>query len=150
MGRGLARGLRRHRATGGAEPGDRTMLDALIPAAAAFAEAVDAGSRRTTPWRRRRRRPGRCRGHRGDDPGKGRSSYLGDRALGHPDPGAEGLRRLAPRKCRPLTQDRPFRMPIESLPESINASSGPLVLGGGVTVLRNPQFKARIALMNRR
>ncbi|WP_435017298.1 dihydroxyacetone kinase subunit DhaL [Tundrisphaera sp. TA3] len=66
---------------GGARAGDRTMLDALIPASEALAEgrslreaieAAEAGAEATAAMMPRR----------------GRSSYLGDRALGHPDPGA--------------------------------------------------------------
>jgi len=74
---------------GAAGPGDKTMLDALLPAAAALraaaddgrplAEAVDAaaqaaaaGARDTIPMQARR----------------GRASYLGERSIGHQDPGA--------------------------------------------------------------
>jgi dihydroxyacetone kinase len=74
---------------GGASVGDRTMLDALIPfaetfrsdllaglnASEALTSAVDAaetGAKATASM----------------FPKRGRSSYLGDRALGHPDPGA--------------------------------------------------------------
>lgn len=69
---------------GGADAGDRTMLDALIPAAAAMtanttaeqltaaATAARSGAERTATMHPRR----------------GRSSYIGDRAIGHPDPGA--------------------------------------------------------------
>ena len=74
---------------GGASAGERTMLDALFPAAealasgprsgksamAALAEAVDAaqhGAEATASM----------------SPRRGRTSYLGDRALGRPDPGA--------------------------------------------------------------
>lgn len=64
---------------GGARPGDRTMVDALQPAAEASASGLDAalsaaetGARETADVAARR----------------GRSSYLGDRAKGHPDPGA--------------------------------------------------------------
>ncbi|WP_026782332.1 dihydroxyacetone kinase subunit DhaK [Pleomorphomonas koreensis] len=74
---------------GDARPGDRTMLDALLPAAealaaagddprAAHAAAVEAathGAAATAAIASRR----------------GRSSYLGDRAVGHPDPGAEAV-----------------------------------------------------------
>jgi triose/dihydroxyacetone kinase / FAD-AMP lyase (cyclizing) len=75
---------------GGAGPGDRAMLDALLPAADTFkaaldakrpladalraaAEAAAAGARATATMPSRR----------------GRSSYLGDRALRRPDVGAE-------------------------------------------------------------
>lgn len=65
---------------GGARPGDRTMLDALAPAATAwqtggFAAAVvaaEAGAAATAQMH----------------PRLGRASYLGDRALGTPDGGA--------------------------------------------------------------
>jgi dihydroxyacetone kinase-like protein len=74
---------------GAAEPGDKTMVDALGPAVAALRERVDAGdplgdalaaaadaaeegARATTPMQAR----------------KGRASYLGERSVGHQDPGA--------------------------------------------------------------
>ncbi|GAA2431523.1 dihydroxyacetone kinase subunit DhaL [Streptomyces mauvecolor] len=64
---------------GGAAAGDKTMLDALLPAVealgesfAAAAEAADAGALATVPLRAR----------------KGRASYLGERSVGHQDPGA--------------------------------------------------------------
>jgi dihydroxyacetone kinase len=77
---------------GGAQPGDRTMVDALKPAAdalqsalaraeqtgVALQTAVDAaieGTARTASMHPRR----------------GRSSYVGDRALGHADPGAHAV-----------------------------------------------------------
>ncbi|MGW2225251.1 dihydroxyacetone kinase subunit DhaL [Streptomyces formicae] len=66
-------------ALGGAAPGDKTMLDALVPAVDAlgtsFAAARDAareGALATTPLQAR----------------KGRASYLGERSVGHQDPGA--------------------------------------------------------------
>ncbi|CAM5246192.1 Dihydroxyacetone kinase-like protein OS=Streptomyces albaduncus OX=68172 GN=FHS32_001836 PE=4 SV=1 [Streptomyces griseoloalbus] len=64
---------------GGAAPGDKTMIDTLLPAVDAlgesFAAARDAareGAVATTPMLAR----------------KGRASYLGDRSIGHQDPGA--------------------------------------------------------------
>ncbi|MFG2719081.1 dihydroxyacetone kinase subunit DhaL [Streptomyces sp. NPDC048416] len=64
---------------GGAAAGDKTMLDALLPAAEALgesfgaaADAADAGALATVPLRAR----------------KGRASYLGERSVGHQDPGA--------------------------------------------------------------
>jgi dihydroxyacetone kinase len=70
---------------GGAEEGERTMLDALLPAARtlssgqampdalhAAASAAEAGAEATAQM----------------SPRRGRSSYLGARTLGHPDPGA--------------------------------------------------------------
>jgi dihydroxyacetone kinase len=69
---------------GGAKPGDRTMLDALVPAADALADggsvadalaAARSGAEATETMAPRR----------------GRSSYLGDRVHGHRDAGAEGV-----------------------------------------------------------
>jgi dihydroxyacetone kinase-like protein len=64
---------------GGAQAGDKTMLDALLPAVEAlgssFGEARDAalaGALATVPLQAR----------------KGRASYLGERSIGHQDPGA--------------------------------------------------------------
>ncbi|MFG2136454.1 dihydroxyacetone kinase subunit DhaL [Streptomyces sp. NPDC048650] len=64
---------------GGAAPGDKTMLDALVPAVealgagfAAAAEAASAGALSTVPMLAK----------------KGRASYLGERSIGHQDPGA--------------------------------------------------------------
>lgn len=64
---------------GGAAPGDKTMIDTLVPAVDALGESFDAaraaaerGAGATTPLRAR----------------KGRASYLGERSIGHQDPGA--------------------------------------------------------------
>jgi phosphoenolpyruvate---glycerone phosphotransferase subunit DhaL len=67
---------------GGAKAGDKTMLDALNPAVealgdstasfAAAREAAEQGALATVPMQAR----------------KGRASYLGERSIGHQDPGA--------------------------------------------------------------
>ncbi|MFF4824161.1 dihydroxyacetone kinase subunit DhaL [Streptomyces sp. NPDC001312] len=64
---------------GGATPGDKTMIDALVPAVDALGDgfaaaraAAEAGAEATTPLLAR----------------KGRASYLGERSIGHQDPGA--------------------------------------------------------------
>jgi dihydroxyacetone kinase-like protein len=74
---------------GAAAPGDKTMVDALAPALATLRESVDdglpladalaraadaaeEGARATVPMQAR----------------KGRASYLGERSIGHQDPGA--------------------------------------------------------------
>ncbi|WP_405578335.1 dihydroxyacetone kinase subunit DhaL [Streptomyces sp. NBC_01190] len=86
---GLRAGVDAVAQLGGAAPGDKTMLDALYPALdaltgaldaggstadalAAAASAADEGARATIPLRAR----------------KGRASYLGERSVGHQDPGA--------------------------------------------------------------
>ncbi|MCX2181342.1 dihydroxyacetone kinase subunit L [Streptomyces sp. SKN60] len=75
----LAAGVAAVAQLGGAQVGDKTMLDALTPAAealgtsfAAAREAAEAGALATVPLRAR----------------KGRASYLGERSIGHQDPGA--------------------------------------------------------------
>jgi dihydroxyacetone kinase-like protein len=87
--RALRAGLEGVIARGKAEPGDKTMLDALVPACAALDAALAAGQRlgpaleaaataardgrdATVPLVAR----------------KGRASYLGERSAGHQDPGA--------------------------------------------------------------
>lgn len=82
-------GIEGVRQRGKAEPGDKTMLDALLPALAAMQEALsqpsdvaaildagaaaaEAGMLATIPMQAR----------------KGRASYLGARSIGHQDPGA--------------------------------------------------------------
>jgi dihydroxyacetone kinase-like protein len=64
---------------GGAAPGDKTMVDALVPAVEALGDgfaaagaAAERGAEATTPLQAR----------------KGRASYLGERSIGHQDPGA--------------------------------------------------------------
>ncbi|MFJ8005201.1 dihydroxyacetone kinase subunit DhaL [Streptomyces fagopyri] len=66
-------------ALGGAAPGDKTMIDALVPAVDALSDsfpaaaaAAEEGAAATIPLQAR----------------KGRASYLGARSIGHQDPGA--------------------------------------------------------------
>jgi phosphoenolpyruvate---glycerone phosphotransferase subunit DhaL len=86
----LDAGLKGVQARGRAEPGDKTMLDALTPALAALrdaeadgdvgvaeaaaraTQAAEEGMKATIPMEAR----------------KGRASYLGPRSVGHQDPGA--------------------------------------------------------------
>ena len=85
----LTAGLDAVRRLGAAQNGDKTIVDAWDPAAAAFtaaaeagqglaeaaraaAEAAEAGALATIPLQAR----------------KGRASYLGERSIGHQDPGA--------------------------------------------------------------
>ncbi|AHH16666.1 putative dihydroxyacetone kinase subunit 2 [Nocardia nova SH22a] len=80
---GIGDGLAAIQRVGEAEVGDRTMVDALAPAvqalsdgdAAAMVSAAVDGALSTAAVRARR----------------GRASYLGERAVGHPDPGAVGV-----------------------------------------------------------
>ncbi|NTX63774.1 dihydroxyacetone kinase subunit DhaK [Myxococcus sp. CA051A] len=77
---------------GGARPGDRTMLDALKPAADAFARELKAGRSTAEAWAATV-----LEGEQGAEatarmqPRLGRASYLGSRALGVPDAGAAAV-----------------------------------------------------------
>ncbi|MEU5164613.1 dihydroxyacetone kinase subunit DhaL [Streptomyces sp. NPDC020875] len=78
----LREGVAAVAALGGARAGDKTMLDALEPAVAVLGDSTDTfeaardaagqGALETIPMRAR----------------KGRASYLGERSIGHEDPGA--------------------------------------------------------------
>ncbi|AIJ11802.1 MULTISPECIES: dihydroxyacetone kinase subunit DhaL [Streptomyces] len=75
----LRAGVDAVRTLGGAAPGDKTMVDALVPAVEALGDSFAAartaaveGAEATTPLQAR----------------KGRASYLGERSIGHQDPGA--------------------------------------------------------------
>lgn len=72
---------------GGAQPGDRTMLDALAPAAAAIAAAgpADAASLARTVAEAAR---GGAEATREMAPRLGRAAYIGERVVGTPDGGA--------------------------------------------------------------
>ncbi|MEM5436473.1 dihydroxyacetone kinase family protein [Paraburkholderia diazotrophica] len=86
---------------GGAQPGERTMLDALRPAADAFSAAVRNGRPLADAWAVTVEAA-----QKGADatasmmPRVGRASYLGERAIGEPDGGAVAavcwLRALSP------------------------------------------------------
>ncbi|WP_424134980.1 dihydroxyacetone kinase family protein [Roseomonas chloroacetimidivorans] len=90
---------------GGAKPGDRTMLDALRPAADAFSRALGAGLTPAAAWEEavQAARAG-AEATAAMRPRLGRASYLGDRALGTPDAGAAAavvwLEALSPQKTQ--------------------------------------------------
>lgn len=77
---------------GGAQPGDRTMLDALAPASASLDQAIHAGA---SPGHALREAISAADAGVQSTlqmlPRRGRASYLGTRVLGHPDPGAEAV-----------------------------------------------------------
>ncbi|NUL18505.1 dihydroxyacetone kinase subunit DhaK [Agrobacterium tumefaciens] len=74
---------------GGARPGDRTMIDALHPAAETFRDKLAGGASAAEAWR-----SAVAAGVAGAEatasmkPRLGRASYLGERAVGHLDAGA--------------------------------------------------------------
>jgi dihydroxyacetone kinase-like protein len=88
----LARGLTGLRARGKALPGDKTLIDALTPAVEAMRAAIDAGADLGLAL---------TAASRAADAGRdatvhllarqGRASYLGERSIGHQDPGATSM-----------------------------------------------------------
>ncbi|WMS40897.1 dihydroxyacetone kinase subunit DhaK [Acuticoccus sp. MNP-M23] len=83
----LQAGLRRVQEVGGANPGDRTMIDALAPALDALPQGVDAAARAAREGADATGSITRARA--------GRASYLAaDKLSGHNDPGAEAVARL--------------------------------------------------------
>jgi dihydroxyacetone kinase-like protein len=74
---------------GAASPGDKTMVDALEPAVRVLRERIEAGS--PTDEALTAAREAAEQGMQGTVPlraTKGRASYLGERSIGHQDPGA--------------------------------------------------------------
>jgi triose/dihydroxyacetone kinase / FAD-AMP lyase (cyclizing) len=82
---------------GGANAGDRTMLDALIPFVTTLANRAERSGGETDMASRETVLSALTAAEQGAQatstmlPRRGRSSYLGERALGHPDPGAIAL-----------------------------------------------------------
>lgn len=91
LGMALERGVAAVGRRGRSSVGQKTMLDTLVPAAAALAAGADA----TTAVRRavEAARVG-CESTRQMVAQRGRASYLGERAIGHLDPGAVSSRLL--------------------------------------------------------
>ncbi|BCZ84050.1 dihydroxyacetone kinase [Paraburkholderia terrae] len=74
---------------GGAQPGERTMLDALRPAADAFTEAIARGEPLAAAWTATVDAAEKGAASTASMmPRVGRASYLGERAVGEPDGGA--------------------------------------------------------------
>ena len=77
---------------GGARPGDRTMVDALRPAAGAWERALAAGADPRAAFAAAAAAAGQgAQATRDMFPALGRASYLGDRARGIPDGGARAV-----------------------------------------------------------
>ncbi|WP_092608176.1 dihydroxyacetone kinase subunit DhaL [Raineyella antarctica] len=89
LGLALRAGVEGIQQRGKAEGGDKTMLDAFLPALAAYDAAVDAGAEPTAALRDAATagRAG-CAATVTMVARKGRASYLGERSAGHQDPGA--------------------------------------------------------------
>ncbi|WP_431323387.1 dihydroxyacetone kinase family protein [Rhizobium sp. YTU87027] len=74
---------------GGARPGDRTMVDALEPAARTFNDQLGSNVAFTTAWHKAVEAAEEGMKRTSDmHPKLGRASYLGERAIGNPDAGA--------------------------------------------------------------
>jgi phosphoenolpyruvate---glycerone phosphotransferase subunit DhaL len=85
----LENGVKGVQARGKAEPGDKTMVDALLPAVDALRAAQEDGADLGDALRRSA--DAAAEGMRATIPleaRKGRASYLGPRSVGHQDPGA--------------------------------------------------------------
>jgi dihydroxyacetone kinase-like protein len=77
------------RQRGKAGPGDKTMLDALLPAVQAMQEALAEGQGLPDMlWRAEQAARAGMEGTIPLQARKGRASYLGERSVGHQDPGA--------------------------------------------------------------
>ncbi|WP_250291789.1 dihydroxyacetone kinase subunit DhaL [Streptomyces atroolivaceus] len=87
---GTARGLAAIRRVGDASPGDKTLVDALAPAAAALLAAKDSSPAEALAGAAEGAWEG-VRDTAALTARMGRASYLGQRATGIPDPGAVGV-----------------------------------------------------------
>ena len=76
---------------GGAKPGDRTMLDALDPFVKTLQQAVGSNATSATVLAALQAADRGAEATAQMKPRLGRSSYLGDRVLGYPDPGAKAI-----------------------------------------------------------
>jgi dihydroxyacetone kinase len=87
----LEQGCRAIGQMGGAKSGDRTMLDALDPFAKALKESADEQALREVVLGAVEASERGAEATARMKPRLGRSSYLGDRVLGYPDPGAKAV-----------------------------------------------------------
>ena len=79
-------------ARGGAKPGDKTLLDALVPAAQAARKCADAGEELSEASRKAAQAA--AAGAAATEEMKavtGRAGYMGERTVGSRDPGAEAI-----------------------------------------------------------
>jgi dihydroxyacetone kinase len=94
-GEALDQGCRAISELGGAKPGDRTMLDALDPFVRTLRQAADVnsgiGATRDAVLAAVEAAERGAEATAQMQPKLGRSSYLGGRVLGYPDPGAKAI-----------------------------------------------------------
>ena len=87
MRQALIAGLERMQEIGGAKPGDRTMIDALMPALTAMEDSLGAAAKAARDGANHTATLTRANA--------GRASYINAEQLqGHVDPGAEAVARL--------------------------------------------------------
>ncbi len=101
-------GVRGVQARGKAELGDKTMIDALAPAAEALSAAAACGLSLADALRRTAEAA--AQGMKATTPlvaRKGRASYLGERSAGHQDPGATSSWLLMQAAAEALASDAP-------------------------------------------
>lgn len=85
-------GLARMQEIGGAQPGDRTMIDALLPALDALPQGLTEAARAARKGARLTATMSKANA--------GRAAYIGAEQLqGHADPGAEAVARLLESLC---------------------------------------------------
>jgi dihydroxyacetone kinase-like protein len=92
---------------GAAQEGDKTMVDALAPAVRALREELDGGG--TVASALAAARAAAEEGMRATVPmqaSKGRASYLGERSIGHQDPGATSTALILAALERALAEDQ--------------------------------------------
>jgi dihydroxyacetone kinase-like protein len=102
----LGAAVRGVQSRGKAEPGDKTMIDALLPATTALAGSVRDGASLDAALRNAARAAEE--GMRSTIPlvaRKGRASYLGERSAGHQDPGATSSHMLIEAAARTWVRD---------------------------------------------
>jgi len=91
---------------GGAKPGDKTLLDALIPFAECLAAEVESGATAADAWRAAAATAADAAAATADWQARiGRARPLGARGVGTPDPGATSLALMAAAAAAPLAGD---------------------------------------------
>ncbi|MDQ0863631.1 dihydroxyacetone kinase subunit DhaL [Arthrobacter globiformis] len=100
---------------GKAEPGDKTMVDALVPFRDAFKEAFDGGASLAGALTTAAAAANEAARRTADlRPLKGRARPLAEKSLGHPDPGAVSFGLIAERVATYLASDAAASTPAAS------------------------------------
>ncbi|MCL2190998.1 MAG: dihydroxyacetone kinase subunit DhaL [Treponema sp.] len=95
---------------GNAEPGDKTMIDVLLPAAESLERDCAAGLSARNAFANAERVAADCLEKTKDIVAKkGRASYLGERSIGHVDPGAASSYLMIRTICNSLLKEEDCR-----------------------------------------